>query len=36
MDQIDDVNNYIREYNYEKKNIITYLNKLLKSYILYI
>ena len=34
--QIDEVNTYIREYNYEKKKIITYLNKLLKSYKLYI
>ena len=34
--QIDEVNNYIRDYNYEKKIIINDLNKLLKSYKLYI
>ena len=33
---IDSVSNYIREYNYEKKNIINYLNNLLKTYKLYI
>ena len=33
---IDSVSNYLREYNYEKKNIINYLNNLLKTYKLYI
>lgn len=33
---IDDVYNYIRDYNYEKTNIINDLNKLLKTYRLYI
>lgn len=33
---IHDVSNYLREYNYEKKNIINYLNSLLKTYKLYI
>ena len=33
---IDNVNDYIRDYNYEKKNIINDLNKLLKTYKLYI
>lgn len=33
---IDNVSNYLREYNYEKKNIINYLNNLLKTYKLYI
>ena len=33
---INEVNNYIRDYNYEKKIIINDLNKLLKSYKLYI
>jgi 8-oxo-dGTP pyrophosphatase MutT (NUDIX family) len=33
---IDNVSNYLREYNYEKKNIISYLNNLLKTYKLYI
>ena len=33
---IDDVYKYIRDYNYEKTNIINDLNKLLKTYRLYI
>jgi len=33
---IDDVYSYIRDYNYEKTNIINDLNKLLKTYRLYI
>jgi 8-oxo-dGTP pyrophosphatase MutT (NUDIX family) len=33
---IDDVYKYIRDYNYEKLNIINDLNKLLKTYRLYI
>ena len=33
---INNVNDYIRDYNYEKKNIINDLNKLLKTYKLYI
>jgi 8-oxo-dGTP pyrophosphatase MutT (NUDIX family) len=33
---IANVSNYLREYNYEKKNIISYLNNLLKTYKLYI
>jgi 8-oxo-dGTP pyrophosphatase MutT (NUDIX family) len=33
---IDDVYKYIRDYNYEKMNIINDLNKLLKTYRLYI
>ena len=33
---IDDVHSYIRDYNYEKINIINDLNKLLKTYRLYI
>ena len=33
---IEEVSNYLREYNYEKKNIISYLNNLLKTYKLYI
>lgn len=33
---IDEVHNYIRDYNYEKTNIINDLNKLLKTYRLYI
>jgi hypothetical protein len=33
---IHNVSNYLREYNYEKKNIINYLNNLLKTYKLYI
>jgi 8-oxo-dGTP pyrophosphatase MutT (NUDIX family) len=33
---IHNVSNYLREYNYEKKNIISYLNNLLKTYKLYI
>jgi 8-oxo-dGTP pyrophosphatase MutT (NUDIX family) len=33
---IDEVHSYIRDYNYEKTNIINDLNKLLKTYRLYI
>ena len=33
---INTVNEYIRDYNYEKKIIINDLNKLLKTYKLYI
>ena len=33
---IDDAVNYIRNYNYEKKNILIELNNILKTYKLYI
>jgi 8-oxo-dGTP pyrophosphatase MutT (NUDIX family) len=33
---VDEVHSYIRDYNYEKTNIINDLNKLLKTYRLYI